>query len=71
MKCIDFVRCSVTFGSCREFVDGLNEFMARVDRDEAGCVTSIVRIKNGFKFIPRWGDDISQYKYCDIKLCHI
>ena len=28
---------------------GLNEFVQRVDREETGCVTDIVRIKNGFK----------------------
>ena len=46
---MDVVRCSVTFNTCKELIDGLNKFVDRVKQGKAGCIKQIVRCKNGFK----------------------
>ena len=54
MSIVDYLRCSVTFDSCKEMIDGLNDFIDKVKNKRAGCVIDIVRCKNMFANINDW-----------------
>ena len=47
-------------------VTTMNEFIRLVNDGKSGIVIDIVRIKNGFKHIPKW-QNLNDYGYCDIK----
>ena len=78
MSIVDYIRCSVTFKSCKDMIDGLNKFINIVENKQAGCVVDIVRCKNMFENVKNWiikndendekiDIDTNKCGYCDIK----
>ena len=73
---LDILRCSVTFNSCSDLLNGINTFMQRIKDGKGGVIKKIVRIKNGFKRINGWFNnknnkpeiDVNKCGYADIKL---
>ena len=63
---IDYLRCSVTFNSAKDLVAACNAFKEKVKNNDAGCVVSILRIKNGFKKISNW-KTYKDCQYTDLK----
>ena len=64
---MDFLRCSVTFDSVGDMLAGMNELIRLVSTDDALCIKQILRLKNGFKDIKAWGNDLNNYDYRDVK----
>ena len=68
MSCIlDFVRASITFKSVKALINGVKEFCKLVNNGKIRCISSIVRVKNGFKEIETW-NDLSEFGYRDLKI---
>lgn len=69
------MRCSVSFGNANDLVVGFNQFVNIIDRGskaEKGCITSILRMKNGFSEMnsDKWinNNNLEKYHYCDVKI---
>ena len=67
---VDVLRCSVTCDNAKDLYYVLYAFIDKVKNKQGGLVADILRIKNGFKKIPKWreSDEIENYNYVDIKL---
>ena len=48
-------------------LDGLEDFIGKINNSEIGCLKEIVRIKNGFKNIAKWKNS-KNAEYCDVKI---
>ena len=70
---VDFVRCSVTFGSCGDLLKAVKAFIDIVSNNNhhsisnETCVIDVLRLKNGFNEILDW-NDINDANYVDLKL---
>ena len=64
---LDFNRCSITFKSVSKLNEGVERFCRMIKGGECGCVTAVIRIKNGFKEINEW-KSLDEYGYRDLKL---
>ena len=64
---VDFLRCSITYPNVKEMINGLKDFINKINNKEIECLSKIMRIKNGFENVLKWTDS-SKADYCDIKL---
>eukprot|EP01084_Bolivina_argentea_P174843 302834_1 len=65
---LDFVRCGISFRTAKDMIMGLIKAKSLIDVSKSGgCIKRVCRIKNMFKSVPQWGNDIEKYSYCDIK----
>ena len=65
---LDFIRCSVTYPTMKDLLNGLNAFRLKIINKEISCILSIVRIKNGFSSIENDWKSMKDAEYRDIKL---
>ena len=66
IKCIDFLRCSITYPNAKSLFNGLNRFVKLINDNEIPEIYGIMRIKNGFKATKKW-KNFNNAAYSDIK----
>ena len=68
---LDYMRCSVTYNNVESLLEGLNNFVDKVNKKELendkGGLSCIKRVKNGFMNILNWKSS-EDAQYCDLKL---
>lgn len=67
---LDIIRCSLVLETTKDLIQAIVTFTHLIESGNGGCITHIVRIKNGFADIDDSASDcaLSQFRYSDVKV---